>query len=297
MEIQPPAQKRGGAPFPIFGPFLLWPNGWMHRDATWYGDRPQPRRLCVRWRPSPLPQGGGRSPFPIFGPCLLWPNGWMDQDGSWRGGGPWSNPHCAGDLPYLEKGEPRFSAHFYCGQKVGCIKMALGMEVGLSPGDFVLDGDSALLSQKGQSPQFSVHVYCGQTSRCIKMPLGMEVGLSPGDFVLDGDPAPSPKGETKPLPNFWPMSIVAKRLDGSRWQLAWRWALVQSTCAGDPTPLPRKGEPPIFGHFHCGQTAECINMPLGIEVGLSSGDFVLDEDPALVPRKGRSPPMFGPCLL
>jgi len=25
---------------PIFGPFLLWPNGWMHQDATWYRGRP-----------------------------------------------------------------------------------------------------------------------------------------------------------------------------------------------------------------------------------------------------------------
>ena len=33
----------------------------MHQDATWYGGRPQPRRLYVRWGPSPLPQKG-RSP-------------------------------------------------------------------------------------------------------------------------------------------------------------------------------------------------------------------------------------------
>jgi len=33
------------------------------------------------------------------------------------------------------------------------IKMPLGMELGLSPGDFVLDGDPALSSPKrGQSP-------------------------------------------------------------------------------------------------------------------------------------------------
>jgi len=62
-----PPQK--GAEPPIFGPFQLWPKGWMHPDATWYGGRPQPRRLCVRWRPSPSPKRG-RSP-PIFGPCLL----------------------------------------------------------------------------------------------------------------------------------------------------------------------------------------------------------------------------------
>jgi len=41
-------QKGGRAPSPIFGPFLLWPNGWMHQDATWYGGRPEPRGLCVR---------------------------------------------------------------------------------------------------------------------------------------------------------------------------------------------------------------------------------------------------------
>jgi len=36
---------------------------------------------------------------------------------------------------------PQFSAHVYCGQTAGGIKMALGMEVGLGPGHIVLDGD------------------------------------------------------------------------------------------------------------------------------------------------------------
>jgi len=30
-----PPPKAGGARCPIFGPFLLWPNGWLHQDATW----------------------------------------------------------------------------------------------------------------------------------------------------------------------------------------------------------------------------------------------------------------------
>ena len=48
----------------------------------------------------------------------------------------------------------------------------------------------------------------------IKMLLGMEVGLGPGDFVLDGNPAhPSPKGGHSP-PNFRPMFIMVKRMDG-----------------------------------------------------------------------------------
>ena len=86
--------KKGRSP-PIFGPRLLWSNGCMVQDATWYGGRPQPKRLCVRWGPSPLPQKTAESPAPIFCPCLLWPNGWMDQDGDWQGGVPWSRPYCA----------------------------------------------------------------------------------------------------------------------------------------------------------------------------------------------------------
>jgi len=68
------------------------------------------------------------------------------------------------------------------------IKMPLGMEVGLGPGDFVLDGDPAPPSQKwGIAPKFLAHVYCGQTAGWITMVLGMEISLSPGDFVLNGD--------------------------------------------------------------------------------------------------------------
>jgi len=62
--------------------------------------------------------------------------------------------------------------------------MPLGMEVGLSPRDFILDGDPALLPKNGRSSQFSAHDYCGQTAAWIKMPLGTEVGLGPSDFVF-----------------------------------------------------------------------------------------------------------------
>jgi len=37
-------------------------------------------------------------------------------------------------------------------------------------------------------------------------------------------------------------------------------------------------------------------MPLSVEVGLGTGDFVLDGDPD-PPKKGAHPPVFGPCLL
>jgi len=104
------------------------------------------------------------------------------------------------------------------------------MEVGLSQGDFVLDGDPAP-PQKGAEPppHFSAHVYCGQTAGWIKMALGMEVGLVPGHIVLDGDPVPLlRKGGM--APNFWPIFIVAKRLDASRCHLVWRLASAQATC-------------------------------------------------------------------
>ena len=93
-----PLPKRGQSP--NFGPFLLWPNGCMYHDSTWYGGRPQRRQHCVRWDrcgqtarrtkkpldmqvgfapgdfvfnadPAPSPQKKGHSRHPIFGPCLL----------------------------------------------------------------------------------------------------------------------------------------------------------------------------------------------------------------------------------
>jgi len=71
-----PALTAKGAQPPIFGPCSLWPNGCMDQDATWYGGRPRPRRLWVRWGPSSAhPKKGAEPPPPIFGQCLLWSNG------------------------------------------------------------------------------------------------------------------------------------------------------------------------------------------------------------------------------
>jgi len=110
----------------------------------------------------------------------------------------------------------------YCGQTVGRMKMKLGTQVGLGPGHLSLDGHPAPPPPKGAEPQFSAHICCSQMPGWIKMPLGMEIGLGPGDFVLHGDPYPlSPQRGWSLLPNFRPISIVAKRLDASRCYLVW----------------------------------------------------------------------------
>ena len=87
--------------------------------------------------------------------------------------------------------------------------MALGMEVGLGPGDFVFDGDPATARTEGTptTTQFLAHVYCGQTAGWMKTPVGTEVDLSPGHIVLDGVPALRERGTA--APSFRPMSIVA----------------------------------------------------------------------------------------
>jgi len=43
-----PASPQNGTQRPIFGPYLLWTNGRMNQDGTWYGVRPRPRQHCVR---------------------------------------------------------------------------------------------------------------------------------------------------------------------------------------------------------------------------------------------------------
>jgi len=126
--------------------------------------------------------------------------------------------------------------------------MPLGTEVGLGPGDIVLDADPAPPRLKGTAPNLWP-TSCGQTAVCIKIPRGTEVGLSLGDIVLDGDPAPPRLKGT--APNFRPMSVVAKRLDGLRC-LFMEVGLGPGHLVfdGDQVPPPKKkrhNPNPIFG--------------------------------------------------
>jgi len=151
-----------------------------------------------------------------------------------------------------------------------------------------------LPSPKGHSPQFSAHICCGQMAAWIKMSLSMELGLGPGDFVLDGTPLSPPQKGGAALPQIfgrcllWPNGWMdeAGTWHGGRPQ-------PRRLCVRmGPSPLPRRGPSPLPNFrpsFYCGQTAGCIKMPFGIDVGLSPGDFVLDGDPVPSAKRGRSP--------
>jgi len=41
---------------------VLWPNGPMDQDTTWYGGRPRPRWHYVRWGPSSPTERGTAAP-------------------------------------------------------------------------------------------------------------------------------------------------------------------------------------------------------------------------------------------
>ena len=154
----------------------------MDQDATWYGARPHPRRLCVRWRPVvPSPKKGAEPPPQFSAPVYCGQTaGWIKMAlGKEVGLGPGHIVLDGDTAPLPQKGTepPQFLAHVYCGQTAGWMKTPLGTEVDLVPGHIMLDGDHA---------------------------------------------PPLPKGGGAPPPNLRPTFIVAKLLDGSRWHLVRR---------------------------------------------------------------------------
>jgi len=60
----------------------------------------------------------------------------------------------------------------------------------------------------------------------------------------------------------------------------------------DSSPFQKGAWLSIFGHVRSRQTAGCMKMPLGLEVGPGPGDILFDGDLAPPPQKGEhsSPP-------
>jgi len=196
---------------PIFGPCLLWPKGWMDQDGTWHGSVPWSKPHCARWGPSSLTQKRDRAP-PIFSPFLLSRNGWMHQDANWYGSRPRLRRLCV-------RWGPSFP----------------------SP-------KGAQSPQKGQStPNFRPIFIVGWMHQDATW-----YGSRPQPrrlCVRWGPSFPSPKGAQSP--QFWPMSVVAKRRDGLRWHLVWRQASAQATLCSVGTQLtPEQRHThhhPVFG--------------------------------------------------
>jgi len=146
---------------------------------------------------------------------VLWPNGWMDQDETRHAGRPRPWPQCVrwGPSSPKKRHSPQFSAHFYYGQTAGCIRIPLGTEVGLRPGDIALHGEPALPPLKGHSPP--IFGPCPLWPNCWMDPDATWYGSRPRPrrrCVRWG--LSSPLKGAQPPPSFRPMSVAAKRLDG-----------------------------------------------------------------------------------
>jgi len=119
----------------------------------------------------------------------------------------------------------------YCDQTVGRIKMKLVMQVGLSPGHTVLDGDPPPLPLGKGHSSLPHSKFMGACVRIIRGPclLWPNASMDQDAAWYGGRPRPRPHcvrwEPSSFLPkvaqpsNFWPMPVVAKRLDGSRCQL------------------------------------------------------------------------------
>ena len=117
METQFPLPKKGAQPFPsIFGPCLLWPNGWMDQDATWYKGRPRPRRLYGN---TATPEKGTPTPTQFLAHVYCGQMaGWMKTSlGTEVDLGPGQIVLDGDPVPHLRKGHssPLFLAHVYFG--------------------------------------------------------------------------------------------------------------------------------------------------------------------------------------
>jgi len=140
MGIQRGAPKRGQSPLPNFGPFLLWPKGWMRQDATWYLEVGLgPDNIVLHGDPAPPLQKGDKALS--ISPFLLCPNGWMHQDATFYRGRPPPRRLCVrwGPDPLSQKRSPNFRLIIFicCGQMAAWIKMPPGMAVGLGTGNCV----------------------------------------------------------------------------------------------------------------------------------------------------------------
>jgi len=168
-----PAPLPKGAEFPIFGPYMSWPNSWMNQDATWYGVGLGPGDFVLDGDPAlPSQTVGGSPKFSAHFYCgqtagcvkmLLGMEVGLSPGDFVLDGDPAPSPKGGG--------APNFRPMYIAAKRMYGSRCHLVR--GLGPVDIVLDGDPAPPPKKGQRPPtaFSVHVYCGRTAGWMKMAL------------------------------------------------------------------------------------------------------------------------------
>ena len=142
-------------------------------------------------------------------------------------------------LPSPKRGHsPQFSAHVYCAQTAGWIKMPLGMETRPRP-DCARWGPSSPATKKGaQPPIFDPCLLC-PNGWMDQDALGMEVGLGPGHIVLDWNLLPFPEKGAQPPP-FSAHVCCGQTAGWIKMPLGTKIGLSPGHIVlhGDPAPLP-----------------------------------------------------------
>jgi len=191
---------------------------WRLRIVTWTKlHLYSPGDFVLDGDPVTLPEKGAGPP--IFGPCVLRPDGCMDQDATcYRG------RHCVRWDPAPPPQQGGGALPPFCGP---CLLWPNGWMdqdgTGHGGGSWSRPhcarwGPSSLLPKRGQCPPIF--------GQCLLWPNGWMhqdgtwYGSRPQPRRLCVRWPVSPKRGG--APNFWPMSIVAKLLDGLRCHLVWR---------------------------------------------------------------------------
>jgi len=164
------------------------------------------------------------------------------------------------------------------------------MELGLEPGDFVLDGDPAPPPQKGR-----IFGPCLLWPNCCMDQDGTwhrgTLRSSPHCARWGHNSPPQKRGHS-PL-QFSAQLYCGQMAGRIKVPLGMEVGLSFGDCVRwGPSPLPQKGWGPtqFSAHVYCGQTSAWIKMPLGTEVDLGLRDVVFDVDPATPRKKWAHPP-------
>jgi len=179
------------------------------------------------------------------------------------------------------------------------------------PVHIVLDWDPAPVHRKGGTASNIMSIASGDTVRWdaaapkraqspnfLPLPIGTKVGVASCHIVLvSRGPNSSTRGGGRSAPAFgpcllWPNGWMDQ---GGNWHGDRPRPRPHFARWGPGCPLQKRGHPLPKYHVYCGQTAGCIRIPLGTEVGLGLCHIVRWGPSS--PRKGHRPPIFGQCLL